>query len=113
MAHFEPRVSRRSLLLSGLALAHLHAEGAKGATYSSQLQRYSDPLTEFVVYRLTDPAASSALPAYYNRAIARSNSALLYTSDRVGSPQAFRMDLKTGDSRQLTDVEAIDPESLT
>ena len=42
----------------------------------------------------------------------RRNVFLLFSSDRTGSPQAFRMDLKTGQSRQLTSAEELDSSSL-
>jgi oligogalacturonide lyase len=64
------------------------------------------------VYRLTEPAYASTLPAHYNRAISRRNTFLLYASDRTGSQQAFRLDLKSGESRQLTEARDLDPSSL-
>ena len=89
------------------------AEGHKGASFPSAFHRYPDPSTELDVYRLTDPASASMLPAFYNRSIARNSSWMLIACDRPGSPQAFRLDLKTGESRQLTDVEDLDVRSLT
>ncbi len=94
-------LSRRSLL-AGFAAGRSLAQSGKGALFPTSIRRYSDPTTEIDVFRLTDPDCSSILPAYYNRAIARNNSALLFASDRSGSPQACRMDLKTGETRQLT-----------
>jgi oligogalacturonide lyase len=107
------RISRRSLLVSGLAAARLLALGSKGNAFPSEWKRYPDPSTELEVLRLTDPEHSSTLPASYNRAIARNSSFLLYTSDRDGSPQAFRMDLKAGANKQLTEAENLDGASLT
>jgi oligogalacturonide lyase len=72
-----------------------------------------DPATEFPVVRLTDPAHSAFLPDYTCRAVSRRNGFLLYSSDRTGALQAFRMDLRTGESTQLTDAAALDPSSLT
>jgi oligogalacturonide lyase len=65
------------------------------------------------VYRLTDPAYSSTMPAYYNRAIARSSGWMLFCCDRGGSPQAFHMDLKNGETRQLTEAEELDGASIS
>ena len=107
------RFSRRCLLLSGAAAARLLALGRRGESFQPEWQRYSDPATEFPVYRLTDAAHSSTLPAYYSRAISRNSGFLLYCSDREGTPQAFRMDSKTGDIRQLTETEDLDGSSLT
>ena len=64
------------------------------------------------VYRLTEPAYTSILPAAYNRAISRNSNLLLYACDRNGSPQAFRMNLKSGETQQLTDRKGVDPASL-
>jgi oligogalacturonide lyase len=46
------------------------------------------------------------------KSISRNQSFLLYSSDRTGSMQAWRMDLKNGESRLLTDAEGLDPASL-
>ena len=84
------RLSRRSLLLSGLAV-RLLGQGGKGATFPAASRRYPDPTTELEVFLLTDPAYSSTLPAYYNRALAHNSGSLFFTCDRSGSAQAFRM----------------------
>ena len=81
--------------------------------FEAEIERYPDPTTEFQVYRLTDPSYTSILPGRYNRVISRNSGMLLYCSDRTGSPQAFRMDLKTGDSQQLTENDDLDENSLT
>ncbi len=99
-------------LLGGLA-ARLAAQSVKGATLPAVSRRFPDPTTELDVIRLTDPAYASTLPAYYNRAIARNSSALLFASGRSGPLQAFRMELKTAEWRQLTDTEELDGDSLT
>jgi oligogalacturonide lyase len=106
------RFTRRSLLAAGLALP-LAGQSRKGAEFPAESRRYADPATEIEVFRLTDPEYSSTLPAYYNRALTRNSGAMLFCSDRGGSPQAFRMDLKTAQMRQLTDAEALDGSSLT
>jgi oligogalacturonide lyase len=112
-------VSRRSFLFAGaaagplLADGQLLAEGQKGAAFSSDSERYADPATELDVYRLTKPDYSSTMTAYYNRGIARNSGWMLFCCDRNGSPQGFRIDLKTGETRQLTEVDALDGASLT
>ena len=113
MADVVGRLSRRSLLLSGLGTAHLPAQTFKATGIPPEWHRYADQTTELEVYRLTDPAHESRLPAYYNRPIARNSAWLLFSNDRGGSPQAFRMDLKNGEMRQWTHVEDLDPTSLT
>jgi oligogalacturonide lyase len=112
---FSNRSTRRSFVLSGFAAAGALASDSssqKGQTSESEWVRYIDSATEFQVYRLTDPAYSSTLPATYNRVITRNSSTLLYCSERSGTPQAFRMDLKSGDTVQLTDRKELDGSSL-
>jgi oligogalacturonide lyase len=114
MAGSASRVTRRSFVFSGFAAARLLADGGKGGVFGSDWIRYADPTTDLEVFRLTNPESyASTLPAYYNRAITRSSRELLFCSDRPGMPQAFRMDLKTGQTRQLTDVHDLDGSSLT
>src|SRR5262249_9209581 len=106
--------SRRWFLFALPAAAALAAEiNGKGHVFPSSVVRYADQVTEFTVARLTDPAHSSFLPAFHNRAIAKRANFLLYSSDLTGRLQAFRLDLKNGQSRQLTDCEDLDPASLT
>jgi len=82
----------------------------KGHILPSVAARYADPATEFVVIRLTDPQYTSLLPSAGNRGVTAR--AVLYASDLGGNWQAFRMDLKTKESRQLTDAPHLDPASL-
>jgi oligogalacturonide lyase len=112
MAASRSRISRRAFLATAAAAGPLAAESFKNRAFESAVHRYADPATELTVYRLTDPAHASTLPAYYNRAVTRGNDALLFASDRLGPVQAFRMDLKTGESVQLTDADEVDAESL-
>jgi hypothetical protein len=94
-----------------LAALKLAAQSQKGAALAPEWQRYEDPTTEIAVVRLTDPAHSSALPAYYNRAVTRTAPACS-SRDRTGQPQAFRIDLKTGEARQLAEAAELDAASL-
>ena len=74
--------------------------------------RYADPSTEFPVVRFTDPQFSSFLPHDSNRFISRKNNFLVYGADLTGHMEAYRMDLKTGAARQLTESHDLDPRSL-
>src|SRR2546430_12595095 len=85
-----------------------HAAG-RGSLMPSAVHRYSDPTTELPVNRLTDPEHSSRLPAHYTRCISKRGSFLLYSSDQ----QVYRLDTKTGQSRQLTEARSLDPMSVT
>lgn len=101
-----------SLSAASASSAIIAAEiGGKGHTVPAAVFRYPDPSTEFPVARLTDPAHSSALPASYQHPISKRNF-MLYASDMTGRFEAFRMDLKTGQSKQLTDAEKLNPVCL-
>jgi oligogalacturonide lyase len=85
--------------------------GGKGRTFPSATTRYADQSTEFPVVRLTDPAHTSILPASYQHPISKRNF-MLYASNVTGRFEAFRMDLKNGQSKQLTEAENLDPATL-
>src|SRR5215470_6483842 len=106
------RATRRAFL-AALSYSALDAEVEKGKNFPPEWKRYPDPATEFDVYRLTDPAYSSRLPASYNHVVSRRHGFLIFTSDRAGSDQVLRMDLKTGELRQLTQAKELDPASVT
>src|SRR5262249_27071608 len=112
MALAARRWTRRQILATGVAV-NLLADDQKGTVYPADWRRYADPATELDVYRLTDPAYTSTLPPYYSRPVARRSAFLLFCCDRGGSPQAFRMDLKTGESVQLTNAQKLDGNSLS
>jgi oligogalacturonide lyase len=108
-----PGFSRRGFLLAGVAASQLRAQEKNSPVFPPEFKRYEDPTTELDVYRLTDPGHPSTLPAWYNRAIARNNSWLLYCADRGSGPQACHLDLKTGDIKELTEAQDLDGSSLT
>jgi oligogalacturonide lyase len=89
------------------------AQQKKPATFPPEAKRYADPTTELDVYRLTDPGHSSTLPAYYNRGIAHNSASMIFCCDRSGTAQAHRMDLKNGETRELTEAADLDGSSLT
>lgn len=103
----------RRLFVASLASASTCLGADKGQTYPSEAKRYADEATENYVVRLTDPAHQSWLPAYYGRAISRRSDFLLYSSDRSGALQAYRLDLKNGQSRALTSAPDLVTGSLT
>jgi Tol biopolymer transport system component len=106
-------VTRRSLLISGIAAGRLLASGKRGEGFPSDASRYADPLTELDVYRLTKPDYSTTMTAYFSRGIAHNSSWMLCCSDRTGTPEAFHLDLKNGEMRQLTEAPDLDGLSLT
>ena len=101
-------MTRRAFVIAGGAAVWLKAEGHKGAPFPAAWKKYPDPTTELDVFRLTDPAYSSTLPASYNRIISHNSGWMLFCGDRGEGPQAYRIDLNNGDGRQLTQAEALD-----
>lgn len=105
------RWTRRSVL-RGLAGMTLPAAAQNRASLPSESVRYTDPATELSVVRLTSPDYSSLLPPYSSDAAGRSGASLIYSSLRTGAWQVYRMDLKTGQSQQLTEAAALDGSSV-
>lgn len=107
--------SRRALLAfmagSRLASAEQRPTVTGPELLPSELKRYADPATEFIVTRLTDPKHSSYLTAPYNRAISRSGF-LLYSSDSSGSLGLYRMDLRRGQYQRIASPTALEPGSV-
>jgi len=106
-------VLSRRLFLSSLAGAGACFAADQGQTFPAETKRYTDQATDFVVFRLTDPAHQSWLPSGYGRVISRRGNSMLYASDRSGTVQAYRMELKPGQSHGLTDAKNLEPWSLT
>jgi oligogalacturonide lyase len=106
-------VLSRRLFLSSFAGAGVCFAADQGQTFPSETKRYTDQATDFPVFRLTDPAHQSWLPSGYGRVLSRRGNSMLYASDRSGTVQAYRMDLKSGQSRGLTDAKNLEPSSLT
>jgi oligogalacturonide lyase len=86
---------------------------AVGAVFTSEYRRYADPATELEVVRLTNPAFASGLTATHLRQFTRRADSLVYWSERDGTRQVYRLDLKTGESRQLTSAAALDVSSFS
>jgi len=86
---------------------------AVGAITGPEFQRYSDPATELEVVRLTNPAFASGLAATHLRQFTKRSDALIYWSDRDGTRQLYRLDLKGGESKQLTSASALDTENFS
>lgn len=104
-------ISRRSLLAIA-ASSLVRGDATKGTVVPNAPTRYEDLATELPVFRLTDPAHTSVLPAVSSHPISRKNDALLYASDQSGRFEAYRLDFKKGESRQLTEAKDLDPKSL-
>ena len=77
--------ARRHLSVCVASGACLAAD--KAGLYPSEIKRYADEATENNVFRLTDPAHQSWLPAPYSRAISKKSEFLIHCERplRVGA----------------------------
>lgn len=107
----DARLTRRALLTATSAIVAVRAQ--TGAAVAPEFKRYADAATENPVTRLTDPAHTSLLPAWHLSAATRRNHSLLYSNDRTGQMQVYRIDLKSGESHQLTGGDAVRPMAVT
>lgn len=86
---------------------------AVGAITGPELQRYSDPATELEVVRLTSPEFASGLAATHLRQFTKRSDALIYWSERDGTKQLYQLELKGGESKQLTSAAALDTRNFS
>ncbi|MGH9612844.1 MAG: hypothetical protein ACRD4P_07190, partial [Bryobacteraceae bacterium] len=107
-----PHLTRRSFVSVCGVCGGLYA-ARRGEEFQSGVQRFSDALTEFPVSRLTDPSHACYLPNPDSRFIARKGQFILYASDRTGDMQGFRLDMKSGESRQITEGAGMLGDSLS
>ncbi|MGH9612835.1 MAG: hypothetical protein ACRD4P_07145, partial [Bryobacteraceae bacterium] len=104
-------LTRRSFFsLCGIG-GQLYA-AARWEEFRSAVQRFPDALTEFPVLRLTDPGQACCLPNPNSRFVAKKTQFIIYASARSGSMQGFRLDMKSGESRQITEGAAMLGDSL-
>jgi oligogalacturonide lyase len=107
------QIARRALLLSlSGSLATLRAQPGKGTNFTQKPLHFLDPATEFDLYRLTDPAHRSVLPAPNLHCISRKGRFLVHGGDRSGAMQAYRLDWHSGESRQLTAAAQLDASTI-
>lgn len=113
--------SRRRLLLATggaavsalLPTSRLRAASGKGDTLPADGARFADASTEFEVLRLTSPAYASHLSAPPGRAIASRGDFAILATERTGSLQLQRLNLKSGQSRVLTAASHLNPGAFT
>jgi oligogalacturonide lyase len=114
------RFSRRRLLLAAGGVSAMLAGSApslpaapsKGETLPADWGRYADPSTEFEILRLTQPSYASHLPAPPGRAVARRGDFVILATQRIGTLQLQRLDLKSGQSRILTAASHLHPSAF-
>jgi oligogalacturonide lyase len=79
---------------------------SRGTTAIFPPASHTDAATDLPVLRLTNPEFSSLLPPPYAYAVARRGNFLLYASDASGRMEAYRLDIKKGESRQITEADS-------
>lgn len=79
---------------------------------AGEFSRFSDPVTEATVVRLTNPHTTSLLPLATNRFISSKQRFLIFSSDRTGRACPFQLDLRTGGLHQLAETADLLPRSL-
>src|SRR5258708_7622790 len=97
--------SRRAFLLSIPAACFGAPATGKGRSVSFPTVSYPDPSTELPVVRLTDPSVSSRLPPYWARSVSKNGGYMIFATDVSGRMEAYRLDFKSGQGRQLTESE--------
>jgi oligogalacturonide lyase len=98
--------TRRSVLCLPMALKAAEPPQA-------EFLKFRDPATEFEVVRVTDPAYSSYLSPAHLHPISRRNSLSLISSDRSGSLQIWRMDLRSQEARQISEAKDLDHSTVS
>lgn len=96
----------RRTVHSWLLGAPLLAAG-RGQVSPSERLRYADPATEGEVIRLTSPKVACVLPAAGHHCMSSRSNFLVHCSDRSGSWQLHRLELKNYESRQLTEEQNV------
>ena len=79
---------------------------------AGEFVRFTDPVTENVVVRLTRPASQSLLPATENRFVSSREAFLVFSSDRAGSFAPFHANLRNGVITQVAEASALHPRAL-
>lgn len=99
----------RRALIGALSLP---AFAQKGVILPADWSRYSDSATEFQVLRLTSPDYESRIAPPPAHIFSRNSRELVFASTRAGKWQAFRIDLNSGQCRQLSRAEDLDPQTV-
>ncbi len=103
-------ITRRAVL--ALVPGGLAAANKKPLPRVGEFVRFADPTTETAVVRLTSPAHTSILPAPANRFISLKERFLIFSSDKTGKLEPFRVNLRTGVVTALANASNLEPRSL-
>ena len=85
-------------------------QGRKGKLYPDQRRKFTDSRSGHTVWQLTNAGTRSTKLYFTNRSVTPDSRWLIYHSDRGSAPDRFnlfKMDLRTGESVQLTESGAV------
>lgn len=82
---------------------------AIGDRHREQFHCFADPFTRRPVTRLTSLTEHCYHPYFYCRQFTPDGRRLLYLSSRTGRPQAYLLDLETGEAEQVTAATELHP----
>jgi oligogalacturonide lyase len=85
---------------------------ARPLNAAGEFVRFTDPVTENVVVRLTRPTIQSLLPETENRFVSSREAFLVFSSDRAGAFSPFHANLRNGVITQLAEASALHPRTL-
>jgi oligogalacturonide lyase len=113
-------ISRRRLLqaaggagaLLAVSTGGLNAASGKGEILPADWRRYPDPSTELEILRLTQPTYASHLSTPPGRSVGRHDEFVILATDRTGTLQLQRLELKSGQSRVLTAATNLNPSAF-
>ena len=78
-----------------------------GRTYAPEWRDYLDPLTGRRVRQLTNSSAEDYHLYFYNPSVTPDNKYLVFSSERTGMSNLFRLYLENGEILQLTDAQPV------
>ncbi|MBI4475042.1 MAG: hypothetical protein HY646_20410 [Acidobacteria bacterium] len=84
--------------------------GRKGKVYPDERRKFTDPKSGHTIWQLTNAKRFTVKLYYTNRAVTPDSRWMIYLSDRGSTHERlnlFKMDLKTGESIQLTESGAV------
>lgn len=90
-----------------LAIPALLLASDAGKDWGVERQWYNDPVTGARIQEITAPGVKADNLYFHVSNFTADNRQLLFTSDRTGSRQLYRMDVESGSIVQLTDDPAI------
>ena len=111
-------MTRRTLLslVPFSALAAVNRQTRRRTTRplnaAGEFVRFTDPVTENIVVRLTRPSSQSFLPETENRFVSSREAFLVLASDRTGAFAPFHANLRSGMITQIAEASALQRRSL-